>query len=108
MSASASLLTRVGSAWYSAWARSGGLPALAAVSSLVTSSSPCAWLLAVTWMLGWAAFHCRHDLVDVGHPGPEGQLDLLVRRRCAAVATAAAGEQERADEKSRGRARSLS
>jgi hypothetical protein len=50
------LLTRVGSDWYSTWARSGGLPAFAAVSSLVTMSPPPACLLSVTWMSGLAAF----------------------------------------------------
>src|SRR2546423_14446983 len=57
MLATTSLLTSVGSAWYSACIRSGGLPALAAVSSLVTSASPWAWLLTVTWTSGWALFH---------------------------------------------------
>src|SRR5258705_13316621 len=66
MSASTSLLTRVGSAWYSAWARSGGLPAFAAVSSLVTSSSPWAWLLASTWMLELAAFQSATTLSMFG------------------------------------------
>src|SRR2546423_14501848 len=57
MLATTSLLTSVGSAWYSACIRSGGLPALAAVSSLVTCASPWAWLLTVTWISGWALFH---------------------------------------------------
>src|SRR5258708_21388527 len=56
MSARTPLLTSVGSAWYSTWARSGGLPAFAEVSSLVTSASPCAGWLAVTWMFGWVLF----------------------------------------------------
>src|SRR5256885_16288284 len=66
MSASTSLLTRVGSAWYSTWARSGGLPAFDAVSSLVTRSSPWAWLLAVTWMSGCALFHSATTLSMLG------------------------------------------
>src|SRR3954452_16194211 len=56
-SAVTSLLTNVGSAWYSAWNRSGALPVLAAVRTLVTSSSPCDCLLTVTRTSGWLAFH---------------------------------------------------
>src|SRR5689334_15952764 len=48
MSASASLLTRVGSAWYSAWTRSGAFFALCAVRILVTSVSPDACFFTVT------------------------------------------------------------
>src|SRR5690242_4911939 len=70
MSAAAPLLTRVGSAWYSAWNRSGGLPALSAVRTLVTSSSPCACLLTVTWMSGWAVFQLSTTL---SIPGTQDQ-----------------------------------
>src|SRR5690349_9200276 len=66
MSASTSLLTRVGSAWYSTWARSGGLPAFEAVSSLVTMSPPPACLLSVTWMSGFAAFQASTVLSMFG------------------------------------------
>src|SRR4051812_16631654 len=56
MSAATPADTNAGSAWYSAWNRSGGLPALSAVSSLVTRASPCEALLTVTWMSGCEAF----------------------------------------------------
>ena len=56
MSAATFAETRVGMLWYSAWNRSGGLPALSAVSSLVTSGVARAALLTVTWMSGCAAF----------------------------------------------------
>jgi hypothetical protein len=57
MSAIAFAETRVGIFWYSACMTSGApLPALIAVSSLVTAGSPPSCLLTVTWMSGWAAF----------------------------------------------------
>ena len=102
MSASTSLLTRVGSAWYSAWARSGGLPAFAAVSSLVTSSSPWAWLLASTWMLGLAAFQFATTLSMFGTQDQKVRVDLLVRVG-RAVAAAGAGRQRRTPASSDGR-----
>src|SRR4051794_35393408 len=70
MSAAAPLLTRVGSAWYSAWNRSGGVPALSAVRTLVTSSSPWACLLTVTWMSGCAVFQVSTTL---SIPGTQDQ-----------------------------------
>src|SRR6185437_11037598 len=50
------LVMRTGSAWYSAWIRSGALPARCAVTTLVTSSSPWAWRLTVTFWVGFFWF----------------------------------------------------
>src|SRR5882724_10063175 len=66
MSAATPEVTRVGSAWYSAWARSGGLPALSAVSSLVTSVSPCDWVLSATWISGCCLFQIATTLSMFG------------------------------------------
>src|SRR6266567_747768 len=46
----------VGSDWYSTCAMSGMVLALPSVSSLVSSASPPAALLKVTWIFGWALF----------------------------------------------------
>src|SRR6266516_5260315 len=62
MSAVTPLVINDGSAWYSAWNRSGGLPPLLAASSLVTSASPCAGVLTVTWMLGFFWFQMATTL----------------------------------------------
>src|SRR3954453_11192943 len=56
MSATAPLTTSDGSAWYSACARSGGLPALSAAMSFVTSASPWAGRLTFTRISGCWAF----------------------------------------------------
>src|SRR3954468_11290527 len=56
MSATAPPTTSDGRAWYSAWARSGGLPALSAAISFVTSASPCAGRLTLTRISGCSAF----------------------------------------------------
>ena len=87
--------TSVGIFWYSAWMRSGApLPALIAVSSLVTAGSPPSCLLTVTWMSGLLGVPAVDDLVHVGRPGPVGELDLLARRdavRAGVVRAVAAG-----------------
>src|ERR1700761_9224050 len=66
MSARELLETSVGSTWYSTCPRSGGLPAFAAVSSLVSSGSPPAWVCTCTWMSGWALFQIATTLSMLG------------------------------------------
>src|SRR5689334_7941510 len=66
MSARTLLLTRVGSAWYSACTRSGPPPAFEAVITLVSRSSPEACFSTVTWMSGWALFHSATTLSMAG------------------------------------------
>src|ERR1700712_5749045 len=67
MSARASAETSVGIFWYSACMMSGApLPALIAVSSLVTAGSPPSCLLTVTWMSGFLAFHSDTTLSTFG------------------------------------------
>ena len=67
MSASASLLTSVGQRLVLGLDQVGGaLPALVAVSSLVTSRRRCACLLTVTWMSGCAAFQVATTLSMFG------------------------------------------
>src|ERR1044072_7368576 len=80
MSARTSLLTSVGSASPSTSARSGTAPALFAVSSLVTCSSPCACLLTVTWMSGCELFHIATTLSRFGtqDQNASSTLPLLV------------------------------
>src|SRR5947209_3631255 len=66
MSARTLLATIVGSIWYSTWATSGGLPALAAVSSLVASSSPDDCFEKTTLILGCARFQTSTILSMLG------------------------------------------
>lgn len=56
MSARTSLETRVGSDWYSAWIRSGALPAFFAVITLVRISAPLPCFDTVTVMSGFFLF----------------------------------------------------
>src|SRR5712691_6891328 len=62
--------------WYSTWATSGALPALAAVSSLVISGSPATVSVAVTWMPGCEAFHRAVTLVMLGTQDQKVRLIL--------------------------------
>src|SRR6266567_838396 len=62
--------------WYSTWATSGALPALAAVSSLVISGSPATVSVAVTWMPGCEAFHTAVTLVMLGTQDQKVRLIL--------------------------------
>ena len=66
MSATTSLISSEGSAWYSACARSGALPALLAVISLVIRSSPCAGWLTLTVMSGFFWFQRSTTLAMLG------------------------------------------
>lgn len=73
MSASASLLTSVGSAWYSACTKSGALPALCAVRILVTSVSPDACFFTVTLICSFLPGPSFHRSTTLSMPGAQVQ-----------------------------------
>ena len=73
MSASASLLTSVGSAWYSAWTRSGAFFALCAVRILVTRVSPDACFFTVTVICAFLPGPLFHRSTTLSMPGAQDQ-----------------------------------